>query len=63
MVMKVYGSMISTATLRVLVCLAEKDIDFELIHVDLASGEHKKPHLLSINVRITYIISFGNVYV
>ncbi|CAH1431718.1 unnamed protein product [Lactuca virosa] len=49
MVMKVYGSMISTATLRVLVCLAEKDIDFELIHVDLASGEHKKPHLLSIN--------------
>ncbi|KAL8236234.1 hypothetical protein R6Q59_017315 [Mikania micrantha] len=47
MAIKVYGSMLSTATLRVLLCLAEKDIDFELINVDLASGEHKKPHILS----------------
>ncbi|KAI7753900.1 hypothetical protein M8C21_023574 [Ambrosia artemisiifolia] len=44
---KVYGSMFSTATLRVLLCLAEKDLDFELINVDLASGEHKQPHMLS----------------
>ncbi|KAK9055820.1 hypothetical protein SSX86_026905 [Deinandra increscens subsp. villosa] len=49
MAIKVYGSMLSTATLRVLLCLAEKDIDFELINVDLASGEHKKPHILSRN--------------
>lgn len=49
MAIKVYGSMISTATLRVLVCLAEKDLHFELIYVDLASGEQKKPHILSTN--------------
>ncbi|KAI3741809.1 hypothetical protein L1987_59487 [Smallanthus sonchifolius] len=49
MAIKVYGSMLSTATLRVLLCLAEKDIDFELINVDLASGEHKKPHILARN--------------
>ncbi|KAJ0797161.1 putative glutathione transferase [Helianthus annuus] len=47
MAIKVYGSMFSTATLRVLLCLAEKDLDFELINVDLASGEHKTPHMLS----------------
>ncbi|XP_076885233.1 glutathione S-transferase APIC-like isoform X5 [Bidens hawaiensis] len=49
MVIKVYGSMFSFATLRVLLCLAEKDIDFELITVDLASEEHKKPHMLALN--------------
>ncbi|XP_076885230.1 glutathione S-transferase-like isoform X3 [Bidens hawaiensis] len=49
MTIKVYGSMFSTATLRVLLCLAEKDIDFELITVDLASLEHKKPHMLARN--------------
>ncbi|KAJ0589896.1 putative glutathione transferase [Helianthus annuus] len=46
---KVYGSMVSTATLRVLLCLAEKDLEFELINVDLASGEHKRPHILARN--------------
>ncbi|XP_076945451.1 glutathione S-transferase APIC-like isoform X1 [Bidens hawaiensis] len=49
MTIKVYGSMLSTATLRVLLCLAEKDIDFELITVDLASQEHRKPHMLARN--------------
>ncbi|KVI12467.1 glutathione S-transferase PARB-like [Cynara cardunculus var. scolymus] len=49
MAIKVYGSMISTATLRVLLCLAEKDLDYELIFIDLATGEHKSPHMLSNN--------------
>nr|XP_043621471.1 glutathione S-transferase APIC-like [Erigeron canadensis] len=49
MAIKVYGSMYSAATLRVLLCLAEKDLDFELINVDLASGEHKMPHMLARN--------------
>ncbi|KAI3773134.1 hypothetical protein L6452_04335 [Arctium lappa] len=49
MAIKVYGSMLSTATLRVLLCLAEKDLDFELINIDLAAGEHKMPHMLSRN--------------
>ncbi|KAJ0597792.1 putative glutathione transferase [Helianthus annuus] len=46
---KVYGSIVSTATLRVLICLAEKDLEFELINVDMASGEHKRPHILTRN--------------
>ncbi|XP_071719008.1 glutathione S-transferase APIC-like [Rutidosis leptorrhynchoides] len=49
MAIKVYGSMLSTATLRVLLCLSEKDLDFELINVELAAGEHKQPHILARN--------------
>ncbi|KAJ9547692.1 LOW QUALITY PROTEIN: hypothetical protein OSB04_020235 [Centaurea solstitialis] len=49
MAIKVYGSMFSTATIRVLLCLTEKDLDFELINIDLASGEHQMPHMLSRN--------------
>ncbi|XP_076920470.1 glutathione S-transferase APIC-like [Bidens hawaiensis] len=49
MAIKVYGSDFSIGTYRVLLCLAEKDIDFELITVHLASGEHKKPHMLARN--------------
>lgn len=42
MVVKVYGSFRSACTLRVLVCLLEKDVEFEIVHVDLDAGEHKK---------------------
>ncbi|XP_076885210.1 glutathione S-transferase APIC-like [Bidens hawaiensis] len=49
MAIKVYGSDFSIGTYRVLLCLAEKDIDFELVTVHLASGEHKKPHILARN--------------
>ncbi|KAJ8762239.1 hypothetical protein K2173_007395 [Erythroxylum novogranatense] len=45
---KVYGTPLSTAAARVLACLFEKDVDFQLIPVNLAKGEHKKPEFLKI---------------
>ncbi|KAF5731459.1 glutathione S-transferase-like [Tripterygium wilfordii] len=48
--MKIHGSMISTATFRVLACLYEKEVhDFQFVNVDMAKGEHKKEPYLSLN--------------
>ncbi|XP_060180220.1 glutathione S-transferase APIC [Lycium barbarum] len=49
MAIKVHGSPSSTATMRVVACLIEKDLNFELVFVDMAKGEHKKQPFLSIN--------------
>ncbi|KAK3194048.1 hypothetical protein Dsin_025358 [Dipteronia sinensis] len=46
---KVHGSVISTAAQRVFACLYEKDIDFELVPVDMAAGEHKSEAFLAKN--------------
>ncbi|KAF3495553.1 hypothetical protein DY000_02051778 [Brassica cretica] len=46
---KVFGHPASTATRRVLIALQEKDLDFELVHVELKDGEHKKQPFLSRN--------------
>ncbi|KFK37760.1 hypothetical protein AALP_AA3G026300 [Arabis alpina] len=47
MVVKVYGYVHASCPQRVLLCFLEKEIEFELIHVDLDTLEHKKPdHLL-----------------
>nr|BAM21532.1 glutathione S-transferase-like protein [Dianthus caryophyllus] len=46
---KVHGSPISTATLRALAVLHEKNVDFEFVFVDMKSGAHKQPHFLSLN--------------
>ncbi|KAL7198921.1 hypothetical protein ACSBR2_021252 [Camellia fascicularis] len=46
---KVHGSVFSTASQRVLVCLHEKELDFEFVPVDMSSGDHKKPPFLSLN--------------
>lgn len=54
MTIKVHGNPISTATMRVVACLIEKDLDFEFVFVDMATGEHKKHPFLSLNVS-TYI--------
>ncbi|KAL6295505.1 hypothetical protein ACE6H2_003647 [Prunus campanulata] len=45
---KVYGPPISTAVSRVLACLLEKSVDYQLISVDMSKGEHKKPDYLKI---------------
>ncbi|MED6180776.1 hypothetical protein PIB30_013671 [Stylosanthes scabra] len=45
---KVYGPSLSTAVSRVLACLIEKDVQFELIPVDMSKGEHKRPQFLSL---------------
>jgi glutathione S-transferase len=49
-VRKVYGSLNSPATLKVLACLFEHDLDFEFVPVNLNAGEHKKKPFLSMNV-------------
>uniref|UniRef100_A0A2N9ECP8 glutathione transferase n=1 Tax=Fagus sylvatica TaxID=28930 RepID=A0A2N9ECP8_FAGSY len=46
---KAHGSLISTATTRVLTTLYEKDLEFEFVVVDMGAGEHKKEHFLCLN--------------
>ncbi|EOY15156.1 Ubiquitin-like superfamily protein isoform 3 [Theobroma cacao] len=45
---KVYGPPMSTAVSRVLACLLEKDVQFQLIPVNMFKGEHKSPDFLKI---------------
>lgn len=47
---KVHGVPMSTATMRVLAALYEKDLQFELIPVDMRAGAHKQEPFLSLNV-------------
>ncbi|XP_021763116.1 glutathione S-transferase-like [Chenopodium quinoa] len=46
---KVYGIPHSTATLRVLAAIHEKELEYELVPVDLRSGAHKQEPFISIN--------------
>ncbi|PWA54124.1 glutathione S-transferase F11 [Artemisia annua] len=46
MVVKVYGSVRAACPQRVMACLKEFDVDFELVNVDLDSNEHKQPDFL-----------------
>jgi glutathione S-transferase len=48
MTIKIYGMWASTATSTVLVTLLEKDIEFDLIFVDLTLGDHKQPDHLAL---------------
>ncbi|KAJ8437417.1 hypothetical protein Cgig2_031938 [Carnegiea gigantea] len=45
---KVYGPPMSTAVSRVLGCLLEKDVPFQLINVNMSKGEHKSPEFLKL---------------
>nr|BAF56180.1 glutathione S-transferase [Allium cepa] len=47
--LKLYGPTLSPNVVRVIAVLNEKGLDFELIPVDMKSGEHKKPEFLQIN--------------
>ncbi|KAL6615177.1 hypothetical protein ACP70R_037447 [Stipagrostis hirtigluma subsp. patula] len=49
MVIKVYGPAASTNVARVLVCLEEVGLDYELVPVDMTKGEHKSPAHVSRN--------------
>lgn len=49
-VIKVHGVPMSTAAARVIACLYEKGLEFDLVPVDMRSGEHKKEPFLSLNV-------------
>ncbi|RID41902.1 hypothetical protein BRARA_J01826 [Brassica rapa] len=47
MVVKLYGQVTAACPQRVLLCLLEKEIKFEIIHIDLDTLEQKRPeHLL-----------------
>ncbi|KAE8021903.1 hypothetical protein FH972_007752 [Carpinus fangiana] len=46
MVVKVYGTVRSACVQRVLACLLEKGVDFDVVHVDLEAGEQKRPEFL-----------------
>ncbi|XP_030947682.1 glutathione S-transferase-like [Quercus lobata] len=46
---KVHGNPLSTASMRVLATVYEKEIDHEFAFVDMRAGEHKKEHFLSLN--------------
>ncbi|CAH9138938.1 unnamed protein product [Cuscuta epithymum] len=46
MVVKVYGSAVAACPQRVMACLFELGVEFELIHVDLNSFEQKTPEFL-----------------
>ncbi|MCL7026412.1 hypothetical protein MKW94_013936 [Papaver nudicaule] len=48
MVVKVHGPIIACSTRRVLTCLIEKNVEFEIIHVDFMNGEHKQPEFLKL---------------
>lgn len=59
---KVYGSLNSAATLKVLACLFEHDLDFDFVPIDLEAGEHKKKPFLSMNVSsLAYIFLLLNL--
>jgi glutathione S-transferase len=46
MVLKLYGTPLSTSTQRAVLVLKEKEVPYEFVPVDLASGEHKAPSYL-----------------
>ena len=47
---KVYGPPLSTAVSRVLACLLEKHVRFQVINVDLLKREHKSPQYIKLQV-------------
>ena len=53
MVVKVYGPTYASPK-RVLVCLLEKEIEFETVHVDLFKGEAQEPEFLKLQVQFFF---------
>ncbi|XP_062025171.1 glutathione S-transferase-like [Rosa rugosa] len=46
---KLHGNALSTAASRVLPALYEKEVEFELVPIDMIAGEHKKESFLALN--------------
>jgi len=53
MVVKVYGPIYGCPK-RVVVCLIEKEIEFEAVHVDLFKGENKEAQFLKLQVHFFF---------
>jgi len=58
MVLKLVGSPFSTCTARVATVLHEKKVPYELVPIDFAKGEHKKPDFLALQPfgQVPYIV-------
>lgn len=50
MVVKVHGAAYGTCPQRVMHCLMELSVPFELVHVDLDAKENKRPEFLEKQV-------------
>lgn len=50
MVVKVYGPVYASATRRVLACLIEKGIEFEIKPINIIDGEQHSPDYLKLQV-------------
>ncbi|XP_078439995.1 glutathione S-transferase F11-like [Wolffia australiana] len=48
MAVKIYGCSWAVSVQRAILCLVEKGVEFELVHVDLDAMEHKKPEYLDL---------------
>lgn len=55
MAIKVHGLPFSIATQRVLVTLAEKELDYEFVYIDLATGQQKTEDFVKLHVSITLL--------
>ena len=62
MVVKVYGPHCAS-TKRVLVCLVEKEVEFDVVPVDVTKGEQKDPEYLKLQVQLLYFPFFFVEYV
>ncbi|CAH9080767.1 unnamed protein product [Cuscuta europaea] len=49
MALKVHGILLSPALLKVIACLEEKELDYELVSINFSAGEHKKQPFLRLN--------------
>jgi glutathione S-transferase len=62
MVVKVYGPHCASAK-RVLVCLIEKGIEFEVVPINVLEGEHKNPEYLKLQVNYSPFLYFPFIFV
>jgi glutathione S-transferase len=53
--LQVFGQPASTDVARVLTCLFEKDLEFELVRIDTFKKEHKLPEFIKLRVRLPAI--------
>jgi hypothetical protein len=60
--LKLHGSVLSTNTQRVLATLYEKEVEFELVNVNLGAGEHKQEPHISLNVSALLILKDKSIY-
>lgn len=63
MVVKVYGPDYAS-TKRVIVCLLEKEIEFETVPINIIKGEHKDPEFLKLQVQFpsSHQLFFLSIY-